>query len=73
MTKRLQEMSGKMSIEKTIQEQIDAKRKELNEAAGRDLSSEECFQRSIELDALLERYYAETGANWPPNQKLTKN
>lgn len=37
--------------------EIEHLREQLNEAAVRDLSSEECFRLSLKVDALLERYY----------------
>ena len=42
--------------------QIEQLREELNEAAVRDLSSEECFRLSLKVDALLEQYYNAGGA-----------
>ena len=45
-----------MDGESTLQMEIEQLRKKLNEAAVRDLTSEECFRLSLKLDALLERY-----------------
>ncbi len=42
--------------------QIEQLREQLNEAAVRDLGSEECFRLSLKVDALLERYYNAGGA-----------
>ena len=46
-----------MNKEFTLRMEIEQLRKELNKAAARDLSSEECFRLSLKLDQLLERYY----------------
>ena len=51
-----------MNKEHTLQMEIEQLRIELNKAAARDLSSEECFRLSLKLDALLERYYNAGGA-----------
>lgn len=51
-----------MNRESTLQMEIERIRKELNDAAARDLSSVECFRLSLKLDALLERYYSAGGA-----------
>ncbi len=51
-----------MNKEHTLQMEIERLRIELNKAAARDLSSEECFRLSLKLDALLERYYNAGGA-----------
>ena len=47
-----------MNQESTIMMEIEGLRKKLNEAAARDLSSEECFRLSLKLDAALEKYYS---------------
>lgn len=52
----------RMNKERTLRIEIEQLRKELNEAAIRDLNSEECFRLSLKLDALLERYYNAGGA-----------
>ncbi len=46
-------------MESTLQMEIEVLRKKLNQAAARDLGSEECFRLSLKLDALLEQYYNE--------------
>lgn len=46
-----------MNQQSTIQMEIESLRKKLNEAAARDLNSEECFRLSLKLDAALEKYY----------------
>ena len=51
-----------MNKEHTLQMEIEQLRIELNKAAARDLSSEECFRLSLKLDARLERYYNAGGA-----------
>ncbi|MCI9123193.1 MAG: aspartyl-phosphate phosphatase Spo0E family protein [Eubacterium sp.] len=52
----------KMNKEFTLRMEIEQLRKELNKAAARDLSSEECFRLSLKLDQLLERYYNAGGS-----------
>lgn len=47
----------KMNQESTLRVEIEHLRKKLNEAALRDLNSEECFRLSLKLDAVLEKYY----------------
>lgn len=44
-----------MTKRQLIIEQIEKKRSKLNESALKNLSSEECFQISVEIDRLLER------------------
>lgn len=56
------EMVIRMNQESTLRREIEQLRKELNEAAFRDLSSEECFRISLQLDDLLEKYYNAGGA-----------
>lgn len=51
-----------MNGESTLQTEIERLRERLNEAAVRDLSSEECFRLSLKVDDLLERYYDAGGA-----------
>ncbi len=51
-----------MDSESTLQMEIERVRKELNNAAACDLSSEECFRLSLKMDALLEQYYNLIGA-----------
>lgn len=51
----------KMNGESTLQIEIENLREQLNEAAVRDLSSEECFRLSLKVDALLEQYYNDGG------------
>ena len=46
-------------MESTLQMEIEVLRKKLNQAAARDLGSEECVRLSLKLDALLEQYYNE--------------
>ncbi len=46
-----------MNQQSTLMMEIECLRKKLNEAAVRDLNSEECFRLSLKLDAVLERYY----------------
>lgn len=46
-----------MNQQSTLKMEIESLRKKLNEAAARDLNSEECFRLSLKLDAALERYY----------------
>ena len=46
-----------MNQESTLRTEIEQLRKQLNEAALRDLNSEECFRISLKLDAVLENYY----------------
>lgn len=50
-------MVMKMNQESTLRVEIEHLRKKLNEAALRDLNSEECFRLSLKLDAVLEKYY----------------
>lgn len=50
-----------MDRESTLQKEIEQIRKELNEAAIRDISSTECFRLSLKLDRLLEQYYESGG------------
>jgi hypothetical protein len=50
-----------MNQESTIMMEIEGLRKKLNEAAARDLSSEECFRLSLKLDKVLERYLEADG------------
>lgn len=52
----------KMNGESTLQMEIENLREQLNEAAVRDLNSEECFRLSLKVDALLEQYYNDGGA-----------
>ncbi len=47
----------RMNQESTLRTEIEQLRKQLNEAALRDLNSEECFRISLKLDAVLEKYY----------------
>ena len=47
----------KMNQESTLRMEIEHLRRELNEAALRDLNSEECFRVSLKLDAVLEKFY----------------
>lgn len=51
-----------MNGESTLQMEIENLREQLNEAAVRDLNSEECFRLSLKVDALLEQYYNDGGA-----------
>lgn len=46
-----------MNQESTLRMEIEYLREKLNEAALRDLNSEECFRLSLKLDAVLEKYY----------------
>lgn len=48
-----------MDKESTLQMEIEYVREQLNQAAVRDLDSEECFRISLQMDALLEQYYKE--------------
>ena len=50
-----------MNQESTLRTEIEQLRKQLNEAALRDLNSEECFRVSLKLDAVLEKFYNEGG------------
>ncbi len=47
-----------MNQQSTLKTEIESLRKKLNEAAARDLNSEECFRLSLKLDAALEKYYS---------------
>ncbi|MCI8483034.1 MAG: Spo0E family sporulation regulatory protein-aspartic acid phosphatase [Lachnospiraceae bacterium] len=39
-----------------LQKEIETVRKELDVAAGKDVSAQECYQVSIQLDRLIEDY-----------------
>lgn len=47
----------RMNQESTLREEIECLREQLNNAALRDLNSEECFRVSLKLDVVLEKYY----------------
>ena len=47
----------RMNQESTLREEIESLREQLNNAALRDLNSEECFRLSLELDVVLEKFY----------------
>ncbi len=51
-----------MNQESTLREEIENLREKLNEAAIRNLNSEECFRASLKLDVVLEKYYNAGGA-----------
>ncbi len=46
-----------MNQESTLREEIECLREQLNNAALRDLNSEECFRVSLKLDVVLGKYY----------------
>ena len=46
-----------MNQESTLREETECLREQLNNAALRDLNSEECFRVSLKLDVVLEKYY----------------
>ena len=52
----------RMNQESTLREEIENLREKLNEAAIRNLNSEECFRASLKLDVVLEKYYNAGGA-----------
>ena len=51
----IDEMGDIMTKRQMLIEQIEKKRSQLNEMALKNLSSEECFQISVEIDRLLEQ------------------
>lgn len=59
----------RMNQESTLRMEIEHLRRELNEAALRDLNSEECFRVSLKLDAVLEKFYNRE----EPRYKLKKH